>query len=180
MTSEDVLELVYGALTATPSTTEAAARVFRPGDWPTQPGDYPVIKLRVVGEQKQSLGRNTVEFTTLTTVRLIGEVSAPGQVDNAGATEAEAALWRLQRQYETAIINSYPLFARIQQLASVTTQLAFTAAATHLAGIQSDMAFEYYQGPEDFAPVELLDLDAVSLAALNHPPAGFLADLPQE
>jgi hypothetical protein len=48
------------------------------------------------------------------------------------------------------------------------TELAFNSdAATHLAGLQMDVALEFYEGPESFAPVEaddLLELDATIAA----------------
>lgn len=179
-TTSQLVDLVFAQLTAA-GATDAADRVYRVGDWPTQSDQYPIQKLRVTRETKQSLGRGGGPgFTVTATIRIIGEVSAPVEVDDAGAAAAEAALWRLQRQNEVAVIGSYALERKIQQILSVDSQLAYTSdAATHLAGIQTDLTVEFYQGPEDFAPVEADDLTEVEAELTNQPPHGFSLTLPQ-
>lgn len=187
MTSGDLLELVVAALLGPLAgdqppvyATDAGARVLRPADWPTQAGQYPVWKVRVLSETKQSLGRSgPPQFTVTTTIRAQGEVSEPAAVDDSGASAAETALWSLQRQAEVAVINSYPLTSEIQQIASVQTQLRFNGdAATHLAGIAIDFALEFYQGPEDFASVAADELDEAHLGATSYPASpGFTANL---
>lgn len=187
-TSDQLLDLVGQALLGPAAgaqppvyATDGQDRVFRPGDWPAQPDQYPIWKLRVVRESKQSIARSGApEFIVTTTVRAIGEVSAPADVDDAGAGAAEASLWRLKAQGEAAIINSYPLTASIQQIASVESQLAYTSQSeTHLAGVQIDLALEFFQGPEDFAPIESDPLTDLTVDAVNYPPAGLDIPLPQ-
>lgn len=164
-TSQDLLGLTKAALTTAVTVdgtqvyaTDAADRVYVPGDWPTQGDQYPILKVRLVSENKSSLGRAGINFTTVATIRVIAEVSAPAQLDNLGATAAEAQVWRLVRQVEVALINSYPLTALLQQFPSISTQLSFTSeAATHLAGAQIDVGMEFYQGAEDFAPIDAVD-----------------------
>lgn len=176
-TSSDLLDLVYQALSTDGGATDAGGRVYKPGDWPTQPDQYPILKLRLIGEDRVSQGRASVQFTTTAIIRIIAEVSAPATLDDAGATGAETALWRVKRQVEVAIVNSYPLFRSIQQLASVRSQLAFNSeGATHLAGIQMDLSLEFYEGPEDFAPIEADEIDQVSIAATHYPPARIIVD----
>jgi hypothetical protein len=184
-TSLDVLDLCYaavlgpGIVTAPPAyATMAQGRVYKPGDWPSQDGLYPLVKMRLVGEDRVPIGRSgPAEFTTTATIRITGEVSAPAQIDDGGATVAETLLWQLKRQIEVAIVNSYPLTSAIQQISSMRSQLAFNSeAATHLAGVQIDLALEFYEGPESFAPVVADTLDQVSLAATRFPPVGFGTD----
>lgn len=161
----DIVDMVEAALLAS-RATDAGGQVYRPGDWPAQPDSYPLLKLRIVSESKQSITRSgSVQFTTMLNLRIIGEVSAPVSLaDHAGASAAEAALLRLSRQVEVAVIGSYPLEQQIQQIASVTTQFAFDAdGATHLAGIQKDFAIEFYQGAEDFAQPVTDDLTRLTL-----------------
>lgn len=188
ITSLDVLDLLYAAILgpdmlATPPifATAAFGRVYKPGDWPTQPGQYPIVKLRLIGEDRQSIARSgAAEFTTTATVRIIGAVSAPAQFDDAGATAAETLLWQLKRQIEVAIVNSYPLASVIQQIASMRSQLAFNSeGATHLAGIQTDVAVEFYEGAESFAPVLADALETATVAATRYPPFGLAAALAQ-
>lgn len=172
-TSLDLLALIRDALIA--GQTDAADRVFTPGDWPTQPDQYPITKLRLVNENRQSIARSCApEFTTTTLIRVISEVSAPAKLDDAGATDAELACWRIKRQNEVAIVNGYPLTARIQQIASIYSQLAFSSeGATHLAGVQMDLSIEFYEGPESFAPVEADPLVDLHLTDPRHTPHGF-------
>ncbi|WP_174296534.1 hypothetical protein [Sphingomonas bacterium] len=172
-TSERVLDLVYDAVVV---IGEAKGRVFRPGKLPTQQDAYPQIKVQLAGESRQSLGRGSVQFTTTATIRVTAEVSAPVKAADPQSSEVELQLWAMKRQIELAVIGSYPLFREIQQLASVQAQLAYDAQATMLGGVQIDLAFEFYEGPEDFAP-----LDAVELVGVDaHLPAagpGFSARL---
>ena len=57
-------------------------------------------------------------------------------------------------------------------------QLAFNAeSATHLAGIQIDLALEHFEDADDFAQPPTGDLDEVDLTASHYPPTGFVADL---
>lgn len=159
--SLQLLNLVHAAIVA--ANTDAGGQVFKPGDWPTQDGQYPIIKMRLVLEDRQSLARSgEPQFITVATIRLSQEVSAPARLDDLGATEAEAKAWRLKRQCDAAIVNSYPLTSVIQRIVSMRSQLAFNSdAATHLAGIQTDIALEFYEGAENFAPVEADDIDEV-------------------
>lgn len=178
-TSLDILELVHTAIVV--AGTDAGSRVFRPGDWPAQDGQYPIIRLRLVGEDRTSLGRGgPPEFTTVATIRISAEVSEPMAVDDTGAAAAEQSLWALKRQIDVAVVGNYYLERQIQQIASMRSQLAFNSdAATHLAGIQTDAAIEFYEGPESFAPVTADDLEEVDLTMSNQPPHGLAISLPQ-
>lgn len=184
-TSPDVLALVGLAL-RTPIAdiapprypTDAEGRVVGPGDLPTQSEQYPIIKLRLVGETKQSIGRSTVEFTTTCNVRVNAEVSSPAELGNVNASQVEAKLWALKRQIEIAIINSYPLFRVVQQLASAQAQFSYTSeAATHLAGMQIDLTFEFYEGPESFAPIAADEVDALVIHTDADPSVGAVIPL---
>ena len=176
-TSAELLDLVVAALRVDGATV-AGSRVYRPGDRPTQNDQYPNWRARVVRETKQSPGRGGgPAFTVTTTIRLIGEVSAIAAVGDDGAAAAEAELWQMQREAEVAIVGSYPLTSKISQIASIDSQLSYNSdGETHLAGIQSDLALEFYQGPENFAPIESDDLDEIDGRWPAFPPIGFAAD----
>ncbi len=159
--------------------TDAGNQVFSPGDWPTQNDQYPRLKPRVIRETKQALGHGGgPSFTVLSMIRIIGEVSAPAQFDDAGAAAAAGQLWQLARQVEVAVIGNDALYrAGVQQFASVDSQLSYSSdGETHLAGIQIDISLEFYQGPEDFAPTVTTDLDEVTGTWSGYPPTGFIAD----
>lgn len=171
-TSLDLLDAVHQAILA--ADTAAGTNVFRPGDWPTQVGQYPIIKLRLVSQSRQSLGRGAVEFITIATIRAMIEVSAPARVDDLGAQDAETQLWNLAREVDVAVIGSDPLARLVQQVASVQSQLAFTSeAATHLAGLQMDIALEFYEGPWSFAPIDAQDFTEVD-ATVSAPDAALI------
>lgn len=177
-TSLDLLQQSYDAILQ--ANTDAGNRVFKPGDWPTQDGQYPIIKMRLVHEDRQSIGRSgAFEFTTVATIRIAAEVSGLASVDDIGATGVETQLWALKRQIEVALVNSYPLTRLIQNIPTMTSQLAFNSdAATHIAGVQIDFSLEFYEGPENFAPVESVDLTQVTIVNPNLPPTGLSVDLP--
>ncbi|NIJ07237.1 hypothetical protein FHS31_000833 [Sphingomonas vulcanisoli] len=183
--SLDLLGLTVAALLGPQATadppfyaTDAGAGVASPGDWPTQQDQYPRIKVFVFGETKTSGGRGGINFTVVTTIRVIGEVSKPVQINDGGAGAAMAALGALNAQIECAVINSYPLTGQLQQFPSIRSQLAFNAdGATHLAGIHIDIDMEHFQSEEDFAPIASSDLNELDFASTAAPPTGFIVNL---
>lgn len=167
-TAADVANAVRDALMG---RTAAGERIAVPGELPTQPNQYPIQKVRIVAESKQSTGRGSIGFLTLVTIRVIGEVGEPVDAENdLLVSPAIAKLLALKEQTERAIINSYPLFRIVQQLAGVQTQFAYDANALRLAGIQSDYAFEMFQSAEDFAPLDVDDLTDMHAVDPLHPP----------
>lgn len=160
--SLDLLGMVQAALVA--GNTDLGSRIYQPADWPTQPDQYPIGKLRLIAENRQSPGHGAeIEFQTTSTVRLEIQCSAPAALDDTGATAVETQLWQVKKQAEVAVIGSYPLTTSIQRIVSINSQLAYTTAATHLAGVQMDIALEFYEGPESFAPVVSADLDEMDV-----------------
>ncbi|MDR3408468.1 MAG: hypothetical protein P4L68_08220 [Methylovirgula sp.] len=178
MSSDRILFLCDAGLKAD-GATGAGRRVYSPGDWPSQKATLPQIKLRILREVRQSLGRSGApEFTTTTTIRILAEAQAYALEDNAGATAAEAAAWALKRQIEVAIINSYPLFSEIQQLASMRSDLAYTSEGdTHVAGIQMDLDFDFFEGAECFAPIATSDPTTIRIDPTNYAPASIDIDV---
>jgi hypothetical protein len=151
--------------------TAANDRVYQPGDWPTQRGQMPIIKLRILRERRVSQGRGTPGYNTTTTIRVLGEVEAYAQVDNAGAAAAEAACWALKRQIEVAIVGSYDLYTRISQIVSIDSALVINSeGATHIAAIVMDFALEFFEDQDSFAPIDATDVDEVQLSATNYAP----------
>ena len=176
MISTDLLDLV---VTAIGTSTDAGARVYSPGDWPAMDENLPLLKVRLLSEKRQSMARSGApQFTTTATIRIIGEVDAYAAEDNAGASVAQAAAWQLKRQVEVAVINSSPLFAQIQQIAAMRSDAAFSAEGDkHIAGIQIDLDLEFYEGPEEFAPIAADDLNEAALTADHYPPVAALIPL---
>jgi len=179
-TSQDLLQLVFNALAISgdsPAPTAAGSRVYMPGDWPTQSGQYPIIKLRLATENRVSMGRNTLLFTTTATVQIIGEVAAPAQPGNAGATAAETALWALKRQIEIAVINSYPLMSEIQQFPTINSSVGFDSSGEyHIGTLGIELAMEFVEDADNFAPIAADDLEIVTAEDTNHAPVGFELD----
>ncbi|MGW8134143.1 hypothetical protein ACWGNZ_00690 [Sphingomonas zeae] len=170
-TIADVVDGMHAALLG---RTDADQRVAIPGDLPTQQNQQPILKLRVLAENKQSTGRGSIGFLTLVTIRLLGEVSEPVDPDDdILVSTVQASLLALKDQAERAVINSYPLFAIVQQLVSVQTQFAFTANAQHLSGIQSDYTFEIFQTADDFAPLEADPITELQAGDPLHPGLGL-------
>ncbi|HDL7427115.1 TPA: ATP-binding protein [Yersinia enterocolitica] len=161
MNTAQIRQLVVAAILG---KTDAENRVYSPRDWPTTEEMYPVILVQTPIEEKQSLGRNAPQFNTITTVRITGRLQElDGENENDGANKAELALERLREQIERAVINSYDLTRQTQQFARVRSTIDLDSAGEgHLAQLLMELDIEYYQGPEDFYPIEadpLLGMD---------------------
>lgn len=178
-TSQDLLLLVTAGIAA--GNTDAEDRVYHPGDVPAQSARLPLIKARIIRETRVSISGSTApEFTTTAVIAILGQVSEPAQVENGGATEAEAKLWALKRQIEIAVVNTYPLMRLIQNIPSIDSYLEYTSqSATHLAGIRVEISLEFYEGPENFAPIAADDIASIGIGINTLPPTGIEVDLQQ-
>ncbi len=162
MNTAQVRQLVVDAIIG---NTDAGNRVYSPRDWPTTEEMYPVILVQTLIEEKQSLGRNAPQFNTITTVRITGRLQElDGENENDGANKAELALERLREQIERAVINSYDLTRQIQQFARVRSTINLDSGGEgHLAQLLMELDIEYYQGPEDFYPINADRLDGMDV-----------------
>lgn len=177
MTEAELLDLAHSALL---DATDAGARVFRPGDWPAQDVALPALKLRMPMIDKVSQGRASIGFTATASLRIIGQVTAPADEDEPGDGAAEAALMALARQVEVAVINSQPLTAALQQFPFIRTRLDYAAAGEkHVAVFNMDIGLEYYQGPDDFAPIATDDIEEAEVT-IPDPPAGGTITIAQD
>ncbi|XWJ92059.1 ATP-binding protein [Phytobacter ursingii] len=162
MNASSIRQLVVDALTG---NTAAGNRVFSPRDLPTTPDQYPILLVQTPFDHKHSQGRNTPAFTTTTTVRISGRVQEyDGETENDGAMVAELALESLREQVDRAVINSYELTLNIQQFREIRSTIDVSAEGeAHLGQLLYEIDIEYYQGPEDFYPVESVVLEGVDL-----------------
>ena len=162
MNASDIRKMVVLALT---NTTDAAARVFSPRDWPTSPVEYPALLIQTPFDHKKAMGRNTPSFTTVTTVRITGRVQEyDGETDDDGAMRAEVALEDLREQVERAVINSYELTRKIQKYAEVRSTINVDAdGEAHMGQLLYEIDIEHYQGTEDFYPVETVPLEGMDI-----------------
>ncbi|PHM60624.1 ATP-binding protein [Xenorhabdus stockiae] len=90
-----------------------------------------------------------------------------------GAEQAELALEALREQIERAVINGYELTKVVQQFSEIRSQIDIDASGEgHFAQLLMDIDIEYYQGPEDFYPIETHSLDGidVTIAMPEHTP----------
>lgn len=164
-TTSDLLQsLMVAALTG---STAAGTAVFAPRDWPTTPGEMPILLIQSPTEHKQSLGRSGAQqFTTTVTIRVVGRMTAKAQSGDAGAGALLTALGLLQGQIEVAVINSYDLTCEIQQIAAVDVSNGVSSAAElHLGELVMDFHLETYEGPEQFAPVAASPIEQMALFA---------------
>lgn len=162
MNAAGIRTLVIAALQ---EKTDAEDRVYSPRDWPTTEDMYPVILVQTPMDVKDSLGRNAPQFNTVTTVRITGRLQElDGEDDTDGAAKAEEALETLREQIERAVINSYDLTRQIQQFLQVRSTINIDASGEgHLAEVLMEFDIEYYQGPEDFYPVESVPLEGIDV-----------------
>ena len=181
MNAATIRTLVVAALKA--AATDAGDRVYSPRDWATRSEDYPVLLVQTPFEEKQSLGRNAPQFNSVTTVRITGRLEEFDTATSDGAELAEMALETLREQVERAVINSYELTKVTQQYKHIRSAIQVAAEGDgHIAQLTYEIDVEYYQGPEDFYPVESVPLNGIDLQ-VGMPDGttkpGFNADLQQ-
>ncbi|MGP2515300.1 ATP-binding protein [Yersinia sp. 2545 StPb PI] len=141
--------------------TDAEGRIYSTDAWPVT--TYPAILLQTPLEVKESIGRNVPQFNTMTTLRISGHIQLSEAVNRV--TEAASALERLCEQIQRAVINSYELTRQIHQFAKVRTTMGIdTSSEQHFAEVKIELDLEYYQGPEDFFPVETTPLTGIDIA----------------
>lgn len=161
MNAARVRELVVAALKG---KTNAEDRVYSPQDRPTTGAEYPCIIVQTPFDHKKSLGRNVPQFNTVTTVRVTGRLEEFDGEDLDGAIKAELALEALREQIERAVINNYELTRQIQQFSEVRSQIDISAAGEgHMAQLLMDIDIEYYQGPEEFYPIDAEPLTSIDI-----------------
>lgn len=162
MNASAIRKMVVTALTG---KTDAGERVYSPRDWPTSASLYPALLVQTPFDHKKAQGRNTPAFTTLTTIRITGRVQEyDGEFDDDGAMRAEVALEDLREQIERAVINSYELTRKIQKYAEIRSTINVDAdGEAHMGQLLYEIDIEYYQGPEDFYPVETVPLEGMDI-----------------
>lgn len=181
MNSAIIRKLTVAALKA--GGTDAGDRVYTPRDWPTNSDDYPALLVQTPFDHKHSMGRNAPQFTSVTTVRITGRVEAFDTETASGALLAEEALERLREQVERAVINSYELTRQTQQYREIRSTIDVDAGGEgHIGQLLYEIDVEYFQGPDDFFPVESTPLEGIDLRIKEPDGAtqpGFNADLSQ-
>jgi hypothetical protein len=145
------------AIAALKGATPAQARVYSPADLASASEELPLIIVRSPTERKDSLGRNgPPQFNTVATMTVAMQLQAATQ------ELAEIALENAAEKIEKALINNYDLTLQIQQFLFVETRMDINAdGAVHLGQLTMAFGLEFYQGPEDFAPIETDQLKQV-------------------
>lgn len=153
MNALEIRELIVKALKG---KTDAGDNVHSPRDWPTHVDDFTVLLVSSPHDKKGSLGRHAPQFDTVTTVRVEGRLVAYDKKDGtSGAGAAMAALETLRLQVEKAVINNPEIMPNIQQFISVESQTSLDSDGEgHIGQVAIHFDVEYYQGPEDFYPLE--------------------------
>lgn len=161
MNSDGLIQLLTVALMG---KTAANNNVYGPSDWPTATDLMPVLLIQTPHERKDSLGRNAPAFNTVTTARIVGRVTSAADAGDAGARAVVGMLGIFVRQVERAVINNYDLTKAIQQFLSVETVTKVSAdGKQHIGEFTMDIAMEFFQGVEEFAPVDANPLEEVAL-----------------
>ncbi|MFK3911369.1 ATP-binding protein [Enterobacter cancerogenus] len=161
MNASEIRSLVVSSLKG---RTLADDRVYSPRDWPTRSPDYPVLLVQTPYEEKQSMGRNAPQFTTVTTIRISGRVEAFDGESLDGAARAEVALEQLREQIDKSVINSYELTRNIQQFRNIRSAIDVSAAGEgHTGQLTYEIDAEYFQGPDDFYPITPTPIDEMAI-----------------
>ncbi|MCP1376043.1 hypothetical protein [Dyella lutea] len=165
MTTSSDLRLLAAAILK--NATDAGTNVFAARDWPTWKGGYPVLYLHTPVEEKESLGPNGApQFTVTSTLRISARVQKPTAADGSGAAAAVVALEVIQRQIEVALINNPELMNQLQQFPFIRTEMKVDDDGDqNIAELVVDVGMEFYQGPEDFYPVDAVQLEQITVDA---------------
>jgi hypothetical protein len=143
--------------------TDAGVNVFTPRTWSTWEEIHPCLLVEATLEQKTSLGTNAPEFEVVSTIRVIAETMTQAEADNYGARAARAAMWCLQRQIETAIINNEQLMPLISEFPSITSKIGDSKeGGHHYAQLVMDFTLKFYQGPEDFYQPDVFSIQEIT------------------
>lgn len=137
--------------------TIAGNNVFVARTWSTWDGNYPILYLHSPDEDMDSLGTvSAPQFTVTATIRVSARVQVKNLPRNGGAAVAQAQLEDMQQQIKMALINFPPLMRRLQQYPFVRSHFRDNGEGeTELAELVMDIGMEFYQGPEDFYPLEV-------------------------
>lgn len=146
-------------------STGAGENVIVALSWPQTVASLPAILIDpVYTEHRESLGRNAPQFTTVTTIKIHARVTSPDGPDNSGAQAVQDALETLKSQIERNLINAYPLMLQIQQFPAIDTEFDISADAKQPVGeLTMTIAMEFYEGPEDFAPIDTAPLTNIKI-----------------
>ena len=149
--------------------TAAGNNVFAARTWPTWSGSYPIIWVHSPAEDKESLGRQGgPQFTVTATIRISARIQLKALPKNGAAAAMILALEGIQRQIERALINFPPLMSRLQQFPFIRSEMVESDEGDQSLGeLVMDVGMEFYQGPEEFYPME---------EASDHPPFDPVAE----
>lgn len=179
VSSDTLLAEVVALLTA----DLAGVTVYSPRSWNTPPAGMPEVMAQSPAEKKVSLGRSGASsFNCVMTLRLVGRVYAKVQANDAAAAAALAAVGVLQRAIEVSLINRTELRAAgVQEFQEVRVVTAVKTEGEYVFGeLVFDLDLEFYQGPEDFAPIDGSVIDELAIYAdllnLFSPLGDFTAD----
>lgn len=144
------------AVIALRGNTLAEHRVYSPRDWATREDSYPLILVQTIHEQKFSKGRNAPQFDTVTTLQIAARLEEfDGEMFDDGAMKAQLNLERVKEEIERAVINSDEITRRIQQFKHIRSQLSLNPEGEgHFGQLIIEMDVEFFQGPDDFYPIE--------------------------
>lgn len=154
--SDDLIELIFQALTA-PDATDAADTVAIGRDWSFTEDQLPAILIQLPHEESRSFGADGgSKFTTTATVPIIIKASGRASPGDGGANPVREALRRLKRQVRNAIFNCDALLGdngAIQQVSGKRVEQQLTASGRGQVGeAKLEFDFEYYENRASFCP----------------------------
>lgn len=144
--------------------TMADERVYTPLDWDTWDNQYPVVMVRAPSTDRESLGRGAPQFTVVTELEIVARVEFDAADDFTAAMVAERLLEAMEGQIVRAVINYPALMSMLQQYPSIRSRQGFSSKGEqHLGELVVNIGCEFYQGPEDFYPTPMTQLQDVRL-----------------
>ncbi|MEC9657553.1 phage tail protein [Escherichia coli] len=148
----------------------AGWQVYSPRTLPVQPDQYPLVIVSVQSEHKVSQGRHVPQFTTTTTLRIDGRVLAYdcGEATESAAGVAWEAAEAMKEAIERAVIGNPAVRMKFQQISSIRSHIGVDSdGEAHFGIVVLELDMEYYQGPEDFFPSEIVPLREVNVRGVH-------------
>lgn len=170
-TTAQIRELVVQQLTLESAPgiypTSAGISVFSPRNWTTFKGQYPAIFVTSPSEDRESLGRHSAQqFTTTSTIKISARVTVPALANDAGAAQAQVALEALKLQIDQALVNNPAITQLIQQIPFMRSEIDVNSDGDQPLGeLVMQIGYEFYEGPEDFYPIDGVPLEEITVDA---------------
>lgn len=153
--------------------TQAGDKVYSPRDFPTNDGDLPALRLKVVRSSSENLVGNAgpSQFNTTDTLEVLIRCDATASLDDEGAADAEERVDAIAEQVERLIVNAPELqLLGVDEFKAIRRAFGYDgSAALHLGEAMLEFDYVYLQPADDFARPDDAPLTQVAVTGTATP-----------